>query len=64
MARRISALSFASFALAVADALRKSVAPLALKAQLADVGAGEMDAACRDALAEIRSETHSLSQLR
>ena len=64
VARRISALNFVSFALAVGDALHKNIAPLALKAQRVEVGAGEMDTDCHNALAEMQRDMHSLAQLR
>ena len=54
--RRISALNFIVFSVAVGDHLQKRIVPLASKAQKAGVGSWEMDKECHRVLADIRHD--------
>ena len=62
--RRISALKFIVFSVAVGDHLQKRIVPLASKAQKAGVGSWEMDKDCHRVLAEIRHDRCVLRELR
>ena len=62
--RRISALNFIVFSVAVGDHLQKRIVPLASKAQKAGVGSWEMDKECHRVLAEIRHDRCVLRELR
>ena len=62
--RRISALSFIVFSVAVGDHLQKRIVPLASKAQKAGVSSWEMDQECHRVLAEIRHDRCVLRELR
>ena len=58
--RRISALNFIVFAVAVGDHLRKRIVPLACRAQQDHVGSWEMDKDCHRVLGEIRYDQQLL----
>ena len=62
--RRISALNFIVFSVAVGDHLQKRIVPLASKAQKAGVGSWEMDKECHRVLADIRHDRCVLRELR
>lgn len=64
MGRRISALNFIVFAVALGDHLQKRIVPLAFKAQQENVGSWEMDKECHRVLGDIRYDQQLLRELR
>ena len=62
--RRVSALNFVTFLVAMRDVLGQSVVPLALKSQKVDISAAQMEMQCRAARAEFSAHRGHLSQLR
>ena len=61
--RRLSNLKFVAFDIFVRDALRRRVAPIALKAQIVNMASWEMDRSCHEAGADIVSDKAKLLRL-
>ena len=60
---RLSNLKFVAFVIFVRDALRRRVAPIALKAQAVNMASWEMDRSCHEAGADIVSDKAKLLRL-